>query len=553
MFELVEALACSRSPVSAQVRTALAEKFRTLWHRSGLPIELANVCRAIRTACFWPEGWVAVRQTLDLDGSGLDPENLRSLTALESDLRPTDLIQKVHSAVFSSRIQGIDFDDYEGRGTEDIGVRMARTEALAQDLGKAVALQEDVFRELLPELISREGRLVSFGEGLAIGTTDAESVWGQLVTALTAIDGSKGRPEILYGFLHRLNIQNPTLVGTMLDNAVEHDTLSRFYPFLQCAVKIENQDVARLKYSLELGKTPVEMYKILSYGRATDPIPPHDLKELLFAFAARPSGFDIAVEVLYMWLHPHEKQEGIAQELIDAGCQLIDQLVFSKKKDREDYRLGVISKSCLIGAAGARVTKDVLGKLIVAVRKYETNAFYHDDLLEGLFSAQPVAALDGLFGDSEKELDEGIDVIQQAGSRKPPLAGVPEAVFVEWCDKRPKSRYPAMARVIPILKRNGNSEPPVWTAIALHFLEHAPEPGKVLKSFIGEFLPSNSNGWAGSVAATLESNAPLLDQLGTYPKLNADVAEMKQRLQEWIENEKQKETAFGVQRDERFE
>jgi len=54
------------------------------------------------------------------------------------------------------------------------------------------------------------------------------------------------------------------------------------------------------------------------------------------------------------------------------------------------------------------------------------------------------------------------------------------------------------------------------------------------------------------MAATLESNAPLLDQLGANSRLNTAVAEMKQRLQEWIERENRKETASGIQQDERF-
>jgi hypothetical protein len=51
----------------------------------------------------------------------------------------------------------------------------------------------------------------------------------------------------------------------------------------------------------------------------------------------------------------------------------------------------------------------------------------------------------------------------------------------------------------------------------------------------------------------LESNAVLLDQLGAYPQLSAAVAEQKERVQEWIDKQKRRETAWDRQRDERFE
>ena len=49
-------------------------------------------------------------------------------------LRPTDLVQRVRAVVFSTRLQGVDLDDFEDHSGEDITVRMARTEALRTTL-----------------------------------------------------------------------------------------------------------------------------------------------------------------------------------------------------------------------------------------------------------------------------------------------------------------------------------------------------------------------------------------------------------------------------------
>ncbi|HTM35323.1 MAG TPA: hypothetical protein VL156_01130 [Terriglobales bacterium] len=467
-------------------------------------------------------------------------------------LRPTDLLQKVRSVVFSTRWQGIGLDDFADHTTEDIGTRMARTEALARDLGKAVATEEKVLDELLPEVVASDGRLWSFGQGLLDATTDAGMMWSRLVTALTATDESLRKPQALRGFLHPLRARNPALATTLLDNAVEHETLARWYPFLQVAVDIELEDVARLKRSLAFGKAPVEMYIYLAYGRATDPIPAADLRELVLTMAEMPSGHDVALEILQMRLHSDEqRKQGIAPELIDAGCELIRKLAFTKKNDREDYGLGDIARSCLKGAKGAAVTKEICRKLKSAVAKYETSAFYHGDLLHGLFGAQPTAALDGLCGGDVKELEQGIRILEDVGIRKHALAVVSDEDLVRWCDQEPQTRYPAIAQVITISQRTSDNVPPRWTSIALRFLEKAPNPGEILKQFVAQFTPSS--GWSGSLAAILESNATLLDQLGAYPDLSVPVRQEKERLRQWIEDQKRRETASDRERDERFE
>ena len=87
--------------------------------------------------------------------------------------------------------------------------------------------------------------------------------------------------------------------------------------------------------------------------------------------------------------------------------------------------------------------------------------------------------------------------------------------------------------------------------MALRFLERAHDPAAVLHQFVSQFVPSS--GWSGSRASTLESSATLLDQLDGYPTLRDAVAQQKERLQEWIKEERGRETASDRVRDERFE
>lgn len=202
------------------------------------------------------------------------------------------------------------------------------------------------------------------------------------------------------------------------------------------------------------------------------------------------------------------------------------------------------------GGAGRCRGAGICGRLKAAVEKYETHVFHHDDLLQGLFLAHPIAALDALCGGDVKELDRGVQMLRDVGSRKRPLAALPDEDLLCWCDEQPETRYVAMASVITSFESQKDSAPR-WTGLALQFLERAPDPVAVLSQFTAQFLPSD--GWSGSLASIMEANATLLDQLEAFPALQAPIGQEKTRVQQWITKERSRETRHDRERTERFE
>lgn len=550
VLNMVEAAACGQTPGATVARAALAEKFRGLWARGGVHEELADLSRKINAMRFWPQGWLAVRQTLHYDGKGMDPERLSQLVELEQELRPANLQQQVRSIVLSTRLHAVDLDDFEDHTTEDIATRMARTEALARDLGRATATQEQALAELLPELVSGEGKLWSFGAGMFEGAPEPEQLWTRILVALGAVEERFRRVQLLQGFLNAAHQKNPAFAARLLEQSVDDPTLAAAFPVLQVAVPVDQQGVARLKRSLTLGIAPARMYMYLSAGRATDPIPPVDLKEIIVMIAELPSGYDVALDVLHMRLHSdNERKQAIAPELVDTGCELLRQLRF-KRNDREDYRLGIIVRNCLTGGCGAKTVGKLCARLKAAIRRYETSARFHDDLLSGLFAAQPVAALNGLCGGDVKELKRGINILRDVEGRANVFALFADKELLAWCEQEPHTRYPAMAQVIPFAEVL-NERQRRWTSAALALLGGAPDPASVLRHFVARFHPCG--GWSESLTATIEANIALLDQLATYAALAEVVATEKARLQSSITDQRRRETAWAHQRDERFE
>jgi hypothetical protein len=554
-LKLAETLACSDELSTSQVRTVIAEKFRGLWTAAAMHDDLERVCRAIAQRHFWVEGWIAVRQTVFYDSKGFSPEMAAQLASVEALLRPRDLAQKVRSIVLSEDMiyVGVDATDL---GTNDIEKTVAQIEAMARDLGRAVAVDQDTFAELLPDLIGGSSQqLWSFGRGLAEGTEEPRAIWNQLVTHLAATPTGKRNPHVFRGFLNALYETSPKLVNALLDDALESQTLAQWYPVLQTAIGIDTEGVNRLVRSLELGKAWIGIYRQLVAGGVTHRIPGRDFNNLLLRIAAEPGGLDIALEILHMRLSFGEgRGQSSTREIIDVGCELMAKLRFAKRKDvGSEYMLGIIARNCLLGEEGAAAVREICHNLKDAVSKSETYPFYQQELIQALLGAQPVAALEALCGDNAMDLKLGMSILEQAGQlRRNALDAVPKADLFSWCDQQPETRYPAVATGVTPFQPSGDTGRSQWTSTARKLLDKAPDRVEVLKKFIGQFSPT---GWAGSRASIVESNAKLLDDLAGYPDpaLIEFIQKEKTRLSQAIQAERHTEALIERERDERFE
>jgi hypothetical protein len=452
--------------------------------------------------------------------------------------------------VLSSQWPRFDLEDCEG--ADDVVARRARTHGRVVNLGEAVAVDEPVFGELLADLLRQRGSLFDFGMGLARGAEDPMKIWKRMVGQVAATPEDQLNVEVLRGFLNELQVRGADLVDAILDEACECPTLARWYPALQAAVRLDKRGLDRVIHSLTLGRAPVANYKALAYGPLYHPVSAPEVRRVLNEIASKADGVETALEVLAMRLHSDkDRQQGISHEITEAACDLMGQFVFSKGHDpHEDYGLGSIVKGCFLGEAGAALVRELCRKLKFAVSSYTTYSIGHDELLEGLFEAQPAATLDGLFAGGAKETELGVRITRDL--RGDPISSVPEDTLFEWCHHDPESRYPAIAAAIRPFGSADEKAPPRWTGLALLLLQRAPDRTAVLKEFIRKFQPS---GWVGSLATTLEANTRLLDELDGYQDaaLIDFLKNEKVRVARVVSEERRRETAVDSQLYERFE
>jgi hypothetical protein len=547
---LVEKIACSDSPVSSALLSIVAEEFRYLWIRTAIYDQLEQMCRAIAARQFWPEGWLSVRRALH---SKAEVAEKSRLSMLECLLRPVNLAQNVQANVFAVTNRNF-YDHHEDDTPEIYLARIQQSQEYVQELGKAVTENENVFAELLPQMIRGGIHIRLFGGGLGRGAVDPDSVWRRLVVQFVACPEEHRHAEILVGFIAELYLRDPQLANTFLDDALINQTLAPFYPHMQTAMPIDERGSARLVNSLKVTNIPAAAYRHLAYGRVADSILGEDFKSLVLGIATKEEGFEAAEDIVHMRLHtgPGEKPQEPA--VVEAGRELLRQVRFKGNSTHDGYALGEIAKACLSGNENIALVLDLCAKLKRAVKTHQTSAFYHRAFLVSLFTVQPIATLDGLLGDSD-ERQVGITILDDICNedRGNPLDAVPSQNILQWCDKDPGVRYPIIAELLTISKSANQSEPRKWADTALLLLEKAPDRIAVLRGFIRQLI--EISGWVGSLAATLEVNLKMLDELGTHtdPAVVEFIAHERVRIEEIIDTERRRENAYERHRDERFE
>jgi hypothetical protein len=554
MLTLGKSVACSDEPAAARVMSVIAGQFRGVWTNAGMFDALEDFAQSMLARGFWRDGWIAVRQTRLYDGKGLPQDILGRLSALEARLRPTDLVNKVRAIILNSKSGSLDLDDFEEGDEGNYEAAAAREAATVVDLGKDTAKDEESLSALLPELLSGSGRLHPYGHGLALGADEPQQIWDRLVRQYAATPDRQRSDQILRGFLSGLHERDPTAADALLDAALKHEVLGPIYPILQIAVPIAAAGNTRLKRALELDRAPIANYQPLAYGRAADPIPGPEFKELMARIAAKPSGFEVAIEILSMRLHSDRADKRApAPETIAAGRALMADLQFAKDNDREDYQFGIIARACLAGHEGEPAARSCCRKLRDANKGRTFSVSQYDDFLTALAAVQPEAILDELLAGGEKQQKAGLRLLEDVQrNRKNPLDAISDEAFLRWCDRKPSKRYRIAGATISCFRRPADESPLAWTSLALQLLAKAPSSVDVAKEFVARFHPTS---FSGSLAAQLESRAKLLDDLdvSSDSTLAKYVAEVRAELAQKIEARRRTETERDRSQSERFE
>lgn len=549
---LIERLAFTERILIPELSGLVAKNFPGLWSVEHVCGQLEGIVRRFATERFWREGWIACRKTIHFNRSQLTSNSLSRLSALEAELKPSSLSDRVRAIVLGKSYNYLDFENVNPG--DDISDKFEKLEAIATELGSAVATDKVTFADLLPDLLRGGGRAWAFGRGLARVAEDCIATWFKLVGGLGELPLEDRDAQVLRGYLAELWQNDRDLVQNLLDDALDQPSLIAFVPLLHSAVGLDKRGVDRMKQALNSGQVSVLMFRNLAYGRITDRLAGSDLSDLLLLIAEQPEGFDVALEILHMRLlsdrsaHiPHES------ELLEVGRNLLRSVRFHRYGDRDIYHLTELVRICLADPKAAEVAAEVVDRLKRAVAAGETYSFDNNELLKTLLTIQPSVVLDAIFDGDNEAQQEGIDLFDNlSGSLQNPADQISLEELVAWCNQDPEKRFVLAAAFVTLGRRSEESGLQVWSEQAMALLANAPDPSSVLAVFVDRFRPSS---WSGSRASLMEANVRMLDSLegGVTGRLTMVIAEARIQLLREIEEERIRETTRDRVRDERFE
>lgn len=509
----------ANSPHAYKIKTILARHFRALWTDSGICAEMENVVRVFSAQDGWPDGWLALRQTIRFDIDRMSPEFATRTRALESGLRPQGLTQKIQAYVLSNSHNHFDLIDSEvGIDDSDSAYEQAsaRMYKAVEELGAEAATSADTLTTLLPNLLSGNGHMIFFfGRGLAKGTPDFEQAWQQFSAVLSGIQENERDLSLLRGFIETVNELDPVQANNFLDAAITDPLLCAYFPMLQSAVPIDESGAGRLVSSIAYGHVQAGQFSNLMYGRVSDPIPLPIFKQILLGVASLPKGYEVAVDVFGQRLHSMKSDKLELDEKTAAlGRQLLALCNFHSGNQNHAYHIKEIAAACFSSEAAFEDALSTAKNLARALVDYRTEARQYGELAATMFRLQPIAAIKGFLERKQsRQYRNSLSHLFSFDRKESPVNAAAPEILIAWAKRSRKVRLPALAQEVRLSVGSGEHDTAEWSPLALAILEMAPDRLAILDIFASRFHPSC---WSGSLADVLLPYLGLAKKMQTH-------------------------------------
>ena len=547
IIELATEIGVEPTNIGSQVRSVLADRFRSLWAVAGMVDALEQATpRFLELG--WEKGWLAIKQTIRFDAAGMPEDIQERLKALESLSRPQTLIARTKAIVLNSFSGGLDITDGDEHGSQ----AYERADQAARELGELVVVERETLDALLPLLVeNQQGRQWMFGAGMAAAADDPSGTWDKLVEAFESIPDDKRNIQILRGFLNGVHGRDRELFERLMDATISNKSLVMWVPVLQLSSELDDGGCSRLLRSMDDPAVPAWVFQYLGHGRATEALSDEALSRLLERLARKPDGLEVAIDVLSM--HIFDNPSPIGPELARLARELLGQFSPSRNSRNLDFALRKLIQKFLCGPEGELHARLLLRKIHRGLDDYSLSPYDIDDAVAALFETQPIAALDELVGD---ESDDGAHYARRrelrADHAKNALSGVPLDTLVKWCEAGGEHRWEHVAAVIPAFDRDDQERDLHWSQSVADLLKRAPDAIRVAGILVERIEPMS---WSGSRAEIISSRMSLIDELEVLLGNDATgkVCQWRSYFQRMMERERQRELEEHRRENERFE
>lgn len=555
----------SKTSAGLEARGLLGEAFRGLWAEAHMQNILTSAARELAAIDGWPDGWIAIRNTLRWDRERLNAESLEALKALEIELAPRDLLAKIQAKVLPRGTSGIELDDdFELESQTTLN---SKANEEAQALGKAAALDEHALTELDQFIwnISSAGKIWHFGFGVGQEAISGQMLLDRIKQHLAGSSNHRiPHSPFLQGLIAGCNTTKPDEVSVFLDQAVRDDVWGAMFPLLQLSVGLNYAAYCRLVKCLELGYASSSQFHCLGLGRATDPLTVEQIGVLINLLSTKiDEGLAVAIDVLSMVINcASNKTEGYRFELQNfclSFLRKLDWASISIDSDIEEHHLKILIEFGLAGATKYDDVATVLDRLIEHER-IKIHSRRLGNILLPFFQQYPFETLDACYvqgsnGNYDIALRMLSGRLNEFGDT--PVGVIPEIEIIRWCKVSLGDRCLFAAQTCKLLEKPepdglGSESAIRISNTAKSILAHAIDKKEILEVFISRFRPRF---WSGSVTAIMRQRMQLLDQFNPSEdaKLSILIEDAKVCFSKTIAREEKQEQDSETSQSASFE
>lgn len=508
--------------------------------------ELESLATKLAEKGSWIEGWVSIRRTLQYHASKMPKDTLKRLQHLEAMLRPTDLLEQVKAYVLLPPWAQFDIEEAKvkevGNGAV-AGYRSANDKA--EELGRAIESNTQTIGYILFDVNSGygHGRIYELGVGLATASADMDAMWQTLTSAYASVPEQNRNALLLRGFLAGASSHAADKVAGFLDAAVNHPVLGRDFPYLQCAIEIDERGLQRLFEALQARIAPIGTFQCLSSAT----ISPANLQRFLRELAALPDGTEKAILILWSeFISLREIESNFEFEYIRCGRDILMKSEFGHKRSDIDHIIACLIEICLEGLDGESFAQAMCHKLRNAALYNRVCINQYSIAIGKLIIVLPFVALNTFFSKDNEEITHRI-AHGLRHTKEHPLERVPLSTLLDWANQEPQARFPALASAAPLFA-NPPDQASKLSPLALGLIDAAPDKGAVLDG-LQHYVQYTLD--VGDLPRRLDERRAALALLMNHPEPVVAL-----RAREWsqqLAREAEQERLRWRKRDERFE
>ncbi|RFF76070.1 hypothetical protein D0A39_02730 [Xanthomonas campestris pv. campestris] len=541
-------------------KSLIAATFRQLWTSAGCFDALESLVSTYGASGRWPAIWLAIGQTLEYDGAGLDPAVSRRLEGLQSLAAPSNLESEIGAYAFVNEWahphrRGA---DYQAEATE------LRDHVFA--LGRALASDPSLFEHLAPQIWATRVRPVAWlGYGYAEAYGDLEALFEMLIRSFKAHAPDRVSLEFIEGCLSATAECDPALLPRMQEKLLAEPELKPYSVWLLLATPITPWVSARLLDVARQGSVPAGYFEKVGNGRRHESMTDLELSALTNAVCHLPEGYHSAFDMLIMRLHARtEWNYTPGPEIFSAIRTALDHLLRDQATDANrsaHHGMGPLIVEALGPGAPEDEVAELVGMLCNGLKEYRLSWANFSEVASAFIDARPEMLLDTLLEiERDDPKSDAVDWLfrQRSGEPSPSLNLASVDRLLTWCGKDAQ-RQEFVARNIRVYEAtNGSEEDDDSTSpvrLSKHFkklLDVVSDKSSLIKFAIGQAVP---NSWMNSRVPIIEARQQALRDLLTHesPEVRDLVANKVADLDLRIELERRREESEHHAREQRFE